>query len=138
MSSYENWELEVEQANQAFYRSFESLDIGRMESIWATDEFVKCIHPNWEACIGWSAVRDSWVRIFNNTAEIQFEIADVEIRIHGPVAWVICTEVVSAPVDGELQSSRMAATNLYLRKNDNWKLLHHHASPAMLRTRSPG
>ncbi|HEY7531946.1 MAG TPA: nuclear transport factor 2 family protein, partial [Nitrospiraceae bacterium] len=58
---------EVTKANQRFYEAFESLDINRMDEVWAHLEYVTCVHPGWTLRSDWPAVRDSWVLIFNNT-----------------------------------------------------------------------
>jgi ketosteroid isomerase-like protein len=106
----------VARANLEFYRAFESLDIRRMEAIWARDETARCIHPNWPLCSGWPAVRDSWSRIFNNTASIQFEVSDIEITLGGAAAaWVVCIETLTVPSDDGPQSARMLATNIFRR-----------------------
>lgn len=129
MSSLENQELEVEQANERFYRAFESLDIHKMEAVWAMDGPVKCIHPGWDLRSGWPAVRDSWVLIFNHTAGIRFEVTDVEIAVSGDLAWVTCMENVRMETEEESQLSRILATNLYLRRAEGWLMVHHHGSP---------
>lgn len=51
---------EVTVANQKFYEAFESLDIARMDDVWAHQDYVTCIHPGWTIRSGWPAVRDSW------------------------------------------------------------------------------
>ena len=129
MASLESQELEVERANELFYRTFESLDIHEMERLWATDRPVKCIHPGWALLSGWPAVRDSWVRIFNHTSRIRFEVADVDVGVVGDIAWVTCSERISTTVDGEPQSSRVLATNIFLRGGSGWRMIHHHGSP---------
>ena len=40
---------EVTRANQEFYAAFETLDIGRMDHIWAKQDYVTCIHPGSDA-----------------------------------------------------------------------------------------
>ena len=50
---------EVTRANQEFYAAFETLDIGRMDHIWAKQDYVTCIHPGWTQRVGWPDVRDS-------------------------------------------------------------------------------
>ena len=131
MASLENQEFEVEQANERFYRAFESLDIHKMEAVWATHEPVKCIHPGWEIRSGWPAVRDSWVLIFNHTTGMRFEVTDLDIVVKGDLAWVICMEQVTMMVDGEPHVSRVLATNLYLKRPTGWLMIHHHGSPVM-------
>ena len=129
MSSLENQEFEIQQANERFYRAFESLDIHKMEAVWATDGPVRCVHPGWELRSGWPEVRDSWVLVFNHTTGIRFEVTDVDIVVKGDLAWVTCTENVRMANDGEAQQSRILATNLYLRRPAGWLMVLHHASP---------
>ncbi|MSQ77071.1 MAG: DUF4440 domain-containing protein [Nitrospiraceae bacterium] len=123
---------EVTRANQAFYKAFESLDIAQMDRIWVPQEYVTCIHPGWGLRVGWPAVRDSWVLIFNNTFAMQFELAEIQIQVAGDLAWVICTEHITAsPSADEKQDSQVLATNLYERVGEEWKIIHHHGSPVM-------
>ncbi len=46
-------------ANSRFYRAVEDLDLPAMESLWQHDGWVRCIHPGWDALIGWEQVRAS-------------------------------------------------------------------------------
>ncbi|HXF91808.1 MAG TPA: nuclear transport factor 2 family protein [Nitrospiraceae bacterium] len=122
---------EVTRANQAFYDAFESLDIARMDRVWAHLEYVTCIHPGWSQRVGWPAVRDSWVLIFNNTFSMKFELTEIQIQVAGDIAWVICTENITSRQDDQLVESRVLATNLYERIGDEWLMIHHHGSPVM-------
>jgi ketosteroid isomerase-like protein len=134
--SDKNWTLEakikeVTKANEDFYRAFESLDVAHMDRIWLQQEYVTCIHPGWTLRIGWPAVRDSWVLIFNNTFSMKFELTEIQIQVAGDVAWVICTENISSRQGEAIQESRILATNLYEQVGDSWKIIHHHGSPVM-------
>ncbi len=122
---------EVTRANQEFYQAFESLDIARMDRIWAPQEYVTCIHPGWTLRIGWPAVRDSWVLIFNNTFSMKFDLTEIQVQVAGDVAWVICTENITSRQGDTTQESRVLATNLYERVGEQWKIIHHHGSPVM-------
>jgi ketosteroid isomerase-like protein len=99
-------------ANLEFYGAFESLDIARMDRIWLQQDYVTCIHPGWTLRVGWPAVRDSWVLIFNNTFAIKFELTEIQIQVAGDVAWVICTENITSRQGEVTQESRVLATNL--------------------------
>ena len=79
---------EGEQANARFYQAFETLDLARMELVWAHGEHLKCVHPGWPILIGWDAVRSSWKSIFENTAEMRFTLSDVRASACGDLAWV--------------------------------------------------
>ncbi len=122
---------EVTRANQAFYDAFESLDIARMDRVWAHLEYVTCIHPGWSQRVGWPAVRDSWVLIFNNTFSMKFELTEIQIQVAGDIAWVICTENITSHQDDQPVESRVLATNLYERIGDEWLMIHHHGSPVI-------
>ncbi len=122
---------EVTRANEEFYEAFESLDIGLMGRIWLQQEYVTCIHPGWGLRVGWPAVRDSWVLIFNNTFSMTFELTEIQIQVAGDLAWVICTENITSRQGEASQESRVLATNLYEKVGDGWKIIHHHGSPVM-------
>ncbi|TAJ24850.1 MAG: DUF4440 domain-containing protein [Nitrospirae bacterium] len=122
---------EVTKANEEFYHAFESLDVGRMDRIWLQQEYVTCIHPGWGLRVGWPAVRDSWVLIFNNTFAMTFELTEIQIQVAGDVAWVICTENIASRQGDTSQESRVLATNLYEKMENGWKIIHHHGSPVM-------
>jgi len=122
---------EVTQANEAFYRAFESLDIAHMERIWAKTDYVTCIHPGWTLKAGWPAVRDSWVLIFNNTFSMTFELTELQVQVSEELAWVICTENITHRQEEMSQESRVLATNLFERLQGRWLMIHHHGSPVM-------
>jgi ketosteroid isomerase-like protein len=77
---------EIEQANARFYQAFETLDLARMDLLWAHAEHVKCVHPGWPILDGWEAVRSSWETIFENTAEMRFTLSDVRSTTRGDLA----------------------------------------------------
>ena len=122
---------EVTQTNEAFYKAFESLDVAAMDQVWAHQEYVTCIHPGWSIRVGWPAVRDSWVVIFNNTFSMEFQLTELQVQVAADVAWVICTENITSRVGEATQNSQVVATNLYERIGDSWKIIHHHGSHLM-------
>jgi ketosteroid isomerase-like protein len=128
-------------ANHRFYEAFERLDIQLMAAVWRRDEEVQCIHPGWPRLIGWQAVRDSWIRIFNNTRSMTFQITDTKIAVRESVAWVVCTERISMIIDEEPQETQVLATNIFLRgdhgRNDPWFMVLHHGSPVFQRLAEP-
>ena len=121
----------VTKANQTFYEAFESLDIAKMDELWAHQEYVTCIHPGWTIRSGWPAVRDSWVLIFNNTFSMKFELTDVMVQVAGDMAWVICVENLITQQSDEPQQAKVLATNLFELIGDEWLMIHHHGSPVM-------
>ena len=122
---------ELTRANQAFYDAFESLDIGRMDKVWAHQEYVTCIHPRRGLRKGWPSVSDSWVLIFNHTFSMKFRLREVFVQVAGDMGWVICTENLTTEQEGNTVESRVLATNLFERVGEEWVLIHHHGSPVM-------
>ena len=124
----------VNQANAAFYRAFEALDLRAMEEVWAHGEHVKCVHPGWPLLTGWEAVRASWETIFLNTQEMRFTLTDVRVAAAGDLAWVTCTENILSDTDGRVGVTSILATNLFERDRGAWRMVHHHASHVLGRT----
>ena len=91
---------EVLQANEGFYSAFESLDIKRMESVWAANAEIQCGHPGWRILRGWQPVMESWRRIFENTPAIRFMLTDVVVEIRGEFAWVTLYENLNSSLEG--------------------------------------
>ena len=118
----------VREANQRFYRAFESLAIDEMERLWVRGEHVACIHPGWQRLCGWEAVRESWDAIFRDTAEMRFTITDVHVEVRGDLAWVLCTENILSETRGNLAVTAILATNVFERHGAAWLMVHHHAS----------
>ena len=127
----------VREANERFYRAFESLNLEAMEAAWAHEEHVQCIHPGWDVLVGWEAVRTSWETIFKNTEEIRFTLGDVRVQIVGPIAWVTCTENILSQSRGKISVTSVLATNLFERTSGEWQMIHHHASHIFSEPRSP-
>jgi len=122
-------EEEVRAANQRFYAAFESLDISEMEAVWAHDDAVECVQPGWELLLGWDEVRASWSGIFANTKRVRIALSSIWVRIEGIVAWVACTEHVTTAFADGFDEVTVQATNIFVRGENGWLLVAHHASP---------
>jgi len=119
---------DVAEANGAFYRAFEALDLRAMEEVWAHGDHVRCVHPGWPMLSGWEAVRASWEAIFANTQEMRFTLTDVHVAPIGDLAWVTCIENILSETEGRVGVTSILATNLFERGPDGWRMVHHHAS----------
>lgn len=119
----------VEEANAEFYRAIESEEIERMADVWSHEEWVRCVHPGWEMLSGWQRVRESWRRIFEGGQKMRISASDVSIQNSGDFAWVTCKENITVFFETSFDSTQAAATNLFVRREGRWLLVHHHASP---------
>lgn len=119
----------VETVNTQFYKALEACNIGAMDKVWLHENWVRCIHPGSELLVGWEEIRDSWVTIFSNTRGMQLSVSNLFIKIYGEFAWVECTENIATFFDQGFTSGQAQATNLFLKVNNQWLMVHHHASP---------
>ncbi len=123
--------IAVQDANTAFYEAFETLDIQKMDALWVQEDYIKCIHPGWEACQGWPDVRDSWVLIFNHTHEIKFTISLIDVIVKNDLAWAVCNESISTKDNEKWLEGHVLSTNIFERREGAWLLVHHHGSPVI-------
>jgi ketosteroid isomerase-like protein len=119
---------EVENANSKFYQAFERLSIDDMEQVWSHGDNTVCVHPGWDLFTGWLAIRESWIRIFQNTQAIRFVITNTKIKVTNDIAVVVCLENIENVVDGQEVKFGVLATNIFERQNGKWLMIHHHGS----------
>jgi ketosteroid isomerase-like protein len=125
-------ERAVLDANNRFYQALSDQDLDAMEAIWLPTEWAQCVHPGWSVLHGWKAIRESWAGILRNPATLSITIDDVHVRVAGDVAWVTCTERVSALSSNQLDTSLAQATNVFVALGGGWRLVVHHASAVAL------
>ncbi len=119
-------------ASQQFYRAFMTLDIHKMDAAWGKGD-VTCVHPGWEACVGWPNVRDSWVLIFNHTQEMRIVVQVLDITARDNWAWMLCLETIHTLDGDQWVEGKVLATNIFERQGMEWKIIHHHGSPVLSR-----
>jgi uncharacterized protein (TIGR02246 family) len=119
----------VAAANDRFYHAFERLDLNEMGRVWADDGSIQCGHPGWSVLRGRGAVMESWRRIFENSPPVRIMVTDACIDVRDPVAWVTLHEHLNSSVDGQQVSATVLATNIFEKRSDGWRLVHHHGSP---------
>ena len=118
----------VAKANESFYLAFESLDIARMEAVWAKDAEIQCGHPGWRILRGWGPVMQSWRRIFENTPSMKFTLTDLKIEVRGEHAWVTLYENLSSSIEGQDYSAAILTTNIFQKSGEGWRMILHHGS----------
>jgi ketosteroid isomerase-like protein len=121
-------EEEVRRANQEFYAAFESLDLKRMEAVWAHDDLVECVQPGWDLLLGWDEVRERWARVFANTTRVRVALSGVRVRVEGAVGWAACTVRLTTAFAEGFDEAVVQATNIFVLREERWLLAVHHAS----------
>ena len=127
----------LREANAAFYRAVEELNIADMERLWLHEPWVRCIHPGWDLLVGWEVIRQSWEQIFSGTTWMRVTPTSVDIQVLGDVGMVGCAENITATSDGDVGVAVAQATNLFLRTASGWCMFHHHSSPSPVRVTQP-
>ena len=110
----------VLEANDAFYRAFNQKNFEAMDRLWARSIPVACVHPGWNILLGREAVMESWRGILANPGQPKIVNGGAEARLIGEVAYVTCRELVGG--------SPLAATNLFVLEDGEWRMVHHHSS----------
>lgn len=117
----------IARANQGFYDAHEARDLAAMGTVWEHSDRASCTHPGWPILRGWPLVEESWRRIFSGAGRNQFILTNVSIDVHGDTGWVMLDENL---VDAG-RTGTVAATNIFVRAGDEWKLVVHHGSAVM-------
>lgn len=107
--------------NEAFYEAFRGRDLATMHDLWAREAPVACIHPGWQALTDRDEIMESWRAILGNPGSPRILCRNAEAFVLGPVAFVLCYEVIGEDV--------LVATNLFVQEGGSWKLAHHQAGP---------
>lgn len=112
-------------ANLEFYRAFTMRDLAAMEALWARNSPVSCLHPGWAALTDRDTVIASWHGILSNPEAPRIACFDERVMMFGDAALVLCEE--------ELDGGTLAASNLFVREGDGWRIAHHHAGQIVRR-----
>ena len=89
----------------------------------------------------WTAIRESWISIFENTRMIKFFITNTKVRTFENIAIVVSLENIDTVIDNE-NSIRMGiiATNIFEQQNIKnynnynkiWLMIHHQCFMVLL------
>ena len=119
----------VTAANEAFYRTIETLNIKEMEKAWLQADHIKCVHPGWPLLCGWGPIMASWERIFTSTQSMRFSLSDVRLEVSGTLGWAVLIENLDTHGPDGVSRSQILTTNLFEQHDGQWFMVHHHASP---------
>jgi SnoaL-like protein len=85
---------------------------------------------------GWTAIRESWARIFENTRMIKFFITNTKVKAFENMAIVVCLENIDTVTDTQNTIKiGVIAANIFEQQNvknnyynNEWLMIHHHGS----------
>jgi ketosteroid isomerase-like protein len=110
-------------ANAAFYSAFTRGDFAAMSALWAVRAHVACFHPTAPAILGREAVLESWRQILKSAPTFEMRCDRPVVHFAGEAAFVTCYE------GNADHPAHLAATNIFVREDGAWRMIHHHAGP---------
>ncbi len=114
-------EIEILDANSAFYAAFTARDLPALEALWARHAPVACVHPGWNALRGRKEVMASWRAILSGDAPA-VRCTAATAHVAGDAGFVVCQERIPG-------GPTLVATNVFVREGGAWRICHHHAGP---------
>ena len=119
-----------EDAEHAYYEALRTGDADALMDVWSEDEEVVCIHPSGPRHVGPAAVRSSWRQILANGG-LQVSVSHLQVANNPLCAVHNVLEQIQVESHPEARYAFVLATNVYLKEADGWRLVLHHASPAI-------
>ncbi len=125
-------EREVEAATRRFYAAIETMAEGggveEMSKAWHHTDRVTSRHPIDEWSVGWDQIWETWKfsSTFGRPGRGGGKVLAVNTYIYGDVAYATVTFQVSPSWGG----AKIMCTNVLLKKDGEWKVIHHHADPS--------
>jgi ketosteroid isomerase-like protein len=116
-------EAEVFLANERFYRAFSHGDFDAMSALWAQRVPVVCFHPTAPVLIGREAVLQSWRQILRGVSTFALRCENAVVTIMNETALLTCYEGAGD------EPAHLAATNVFVLEDGDWRMVHHHAGP---------
>lgn len=114
-------------ANARFYESFRIGDLAAMQSLWAKQDEVCCVHPGARGIYGYEDVMTSWDYVWANYEfPLEIELKDINANVRGDMGFVSCVELVKTK--GSSWGGQFV-TNVFERIDGQWFISVHHASP---------
>ena len=107
--------------NEEFYAAFRDRDFKAVEALWAERAPIACVHPGWGPLSGREQVLESWSAILENPASPRVTCHAAQAFVHEDMAFVVCFE--------RIQRNFLVATNVFVREDGDWRLVHHQSGP---------
>jgi len=117
-----------EEAEAAFYSSFENGNPDAMMAVWDQTDDIVCVHPFGTRLKGVDAVRGGWEGLLTGKQRLTFR---VESSLSYSATGIAVNNVLERiHIRGnDSNHTPIIATNAYRHTADGWRMILHHASP---------
>ena len=115
--------------HEAFHNAISSLDMSKMEALWAHDADATLINPRDKSIsVGWDAIKKDWEATFNANSELKVTSTDAHVHVSGNVAWVtgLAGVVGKLKTGAELNAPTFEQT-AFEKRGDQWLIVAHGA-----------
>ena len=115
-----------------FYDALQHADLDRLMATWSDDDDIVCVHPGGPRIVGPAAIRASFAAIFAQGGAITAVPEQVRrVETLSSAVHSVLERIALPPVEDGSPDAYVVATNVYLRGPRGWRLVAHHASPAI-------
>ncbi len=105
-------------------------DLNQLAEIWSeAPEILLFDVPPPGRFRGWNQVARVFSEFFARFSEISLTVADVEVGVHGDLAYASYDWSLSGAMGEVAVRDRGQATSIYRREDTGWRLVHAHYSP---------
>ena len=112
----------VRQANETYLETVGARDL----SGWRQDDYVRAIHPFRPIDVGWDAVRDGLIALFELFPEMFSGMPTPLVHVVGNIAWVTSEEAFrGVKPSGEVVEGTLRTTRIFDKTDSGWMLVLH-------------
>lgn len=119
-------EADIKAAINTFHAALGSLDVSKMEPLWAHDADVISIQPRDKSIsVGWDAVKKNWENTFACCSELKVtETAGPYIQVRGDLAWATgIEEAMIKTKTGQTFTAPTYDAMIFEKRGDQWVLV---------------
>ena len=122
---------QVKAANQAYYTALSARDLSVMQSVWSESPRDVNVAPPIKpaAHVGWNTIKQNYQTFWATLDELTVSMADPQIVIHGPVAWVYGIEQAKRKdKNGKVSGGLNFGTSIFVKEGGRWVMVFHQAA----------
>ena len=119
----------VKAALEGFNAALSSLDIAKMDAVWAHDPDAILVNPRDKTVtVGWDAIKKNWESTFSIWSELKVSKKSGNVHVSGNTAWATgVAEVIGKTKGGDAVNSPTFETDIFEKRGDKWLLVSHSA-----------
>jgi len=118
-----------------FYRAFNAADLAGLESVWLDFPTPSMDNPIGGIRRGWSEIAEGYTNLFQGQAKVHVTFHDYTSQGGDDWHLFVGRERGTCKTPAQTLNVAFRTTRWFVRKNGNWRQLHHHGSvedPKML------